>query len=500
MSKRRRRLWKWLIVIGILAGLGGWFFTRPKPPIEVLTAQAERVSELKAIVTASGEIQAHESVDIQAEIAGVIIELAVVEGQRVTKGQLLLRIDPLQMQTEVEAARASHAAALAESKGMDARIAAGQANIARDKALVDAARVDLAQTEVSAKRARSAFERTRKLFEKGLVPDEEDEIAEAEAKLADARVEAATSKVAQIEAQQKASEIALEEMGASRDAALQRAAAAKAAFDRADDLLKKTKIESPLDGVITHLNVEVGERAVPGILSNPQATLMTIADLSALEAEIDVDETDIVKVRLGHPAEVVVDAMEDTTFIGEVTEIANAPKTASSLSATQGKDFEVTARLREPTAALASLRPGMSCEAKIKTDTRRDVLVIPIQALVMREVFVGDAGEFQGVVPPVTKTEPGGIAKAADEKGKRKTEERQGIFVVEAGGNARFRPVRIGIYGEMEVEVLEGASEGDTVIIGPQRVLRTIFDGQSVRGKPVIGRLAREEEDRDVAR
>ncbi|MBN1419812.1 MAG: efflux RND transporter periplasmic adaptor subunit [Planctomycetes bacterium] len=497
MRKRKRRLWKWLLLLVIVAGGIVFLAMRPAPAPEVFTAQAERVEVLKAVVTASGEIEAHESVDIQTEIAGVIVELPVTEGERVEKGQLLLRIDPLQTETEVQSARAQHAAAEAEVKGVDARTAAGEANIAKDKALVEAARVDLAQAEVSAKRSRSAFDRTRKLFEKGLVPVEEDEIAEAEAKLADARVDAANARIAQLQAQQRASEIALEELSASREAATQRAAAAKALLDRMEDLLEKTKIESPLDGVITHLNVEVGERAVPGILSNPQATLMTIADLSVIEARIDVDETDIVRVALEMSAEVIVDAMEDTPFSGKVTEIANAP-TMAGTSSQQGKDFEVVVRLASPTASLPMLRPGMSCEAKIQTSERKDVLVIPIQALVMREVFIGKTGEYEGVVPPPRPGEEVRVAEGDGKAEKRKREERQGIFVVGPEGKARFRPVRTGILGEMDVEVLEGAAEGDTVIIGPMRSLRTIGDGDAVQARPALGRGARDEADDGV--
>ncbi|MBW2196016.1 MAG: efflux RND transporter periplasmic adaptor subunit, partial [Deltaproteobacteria bacterium] len=243
---------------------------------------------------------------------------------------------------------------------------------------------------------------------------------------------------------------------------------------RAKNQLSKTTLYSPLSGVITQLLVDEGERAVPGMLSNPQATLMTIADLSVIQAELKVDETDIVNISLGDKAEVKVDALPDQVLEGEVTEIGNSPINASLGSQQEAKDFKVVVTLRDPSS---KLRPGMSCTGDIITDVKNNVLVIPIQALTIREVEVDEDGNYHE--PDLAKKT--NTAQADSEKEKPMKEELEGVFVVTADKLARFRPVETGITGESEIEVLDQLKEGEEVVSGTFQALRTIKDGAAVK-------------------
>jgi HlyD family secretion protein len=221
--------------------------------------------------------------------------------------------------------------------------------------------------------------------------------------------------------------------------------------------------------------VEKGERAQPGIMSNPEATLMTIANLSVIQAELKVDETDVVNLSLGDITEVKVDALPDVVFEGEVTEIGNSP-IQSSAASQEAKDFKVIVTLRDPSP---KLRPGMSCTGDITTDVRNDILVIPMQALTVRDVEVDKDGKYH---PPDVNAQSGRVAKASgrgDDEPEKK--ELEGVFVVGENGMARFRDVKTGITGESEIEVLENLQEGETIVSGSFQTLRTIKDGAFVK-------------------
>jgi HlyD family secretion protein len=457
----------------------------------VRVAAVERLEELKALVNASGEIQARDSVDIQAEIAGVIIELPVEEGMSVRKGQVLLKIDPFQTLSDVESSRATLSALEAEAKGQEFQIATAEANAARDRFLRDSARVELRQAETNLARTRVLQTREKKLLEADLISPDQFELTDTQLKLDQAKVEAAQAKVQQYESQLKATEAGIEYARAALQAIKERSEAARSNLRRAEDLLSKTTIGSPLDGVVVSLNVEVGERAVPGIQSNPIATLMTISDLRVIEAELQVDETDIVNVKLDDVGEVTVDALPDTPLVGTVIEIGNSPIAGSGSQ--EGKDFKVVLNIADPPD---SLRPGMSCEADITTDVRQNVLVVPIQALTAREVEVDDEGRY---VPPGVPAGPVvGKVAAADDSSNLRREELEGVFVVGEDGLAHFRPVETGILGEIDVEILEGVVEGEEVVVGPLEALRTLLEHTPVtvdRSKPFLrlGRRSLEE-------
>ncbi len=448
---------------------------RPKTPTKVVTARVEQVPKLRSIVSATGEIRAKEFVDIQAEVAGIITEVMVREGDHVQKGDVLLRIDDLQLRAEADATRAQVGAAEADAKNALVGVATAEANLAAEKTQLVGIDNELEQARISAQRADASFRRKQELFQNQLIGTEEYEIAEADALLARQRLELSKARVEQARANYRAVETRIDAAKAVHDATLRRVDAAQASLARAENMLSKTVLRSPLTGVITKLNVEKGERAVPGIQSNPIATLMTIADMSVVEAEISVDEADIVSVAVGAGAEVEVDAIRDAKFAGEVTEVGQSPiqvTTSGSGQNQEGKDFKVVVRLVAPPP---TLRPGFTATADIVTATRENVLVVPLQALTAREVEVDAQGEY--VAPPQPQDDDKPAPWTAEQR--QRLREIEGVFVLQ-DGRVRFRPVRTGITGDMDIEVLGGLAAGDVVVSGPYQALRTLRDWDRV--------------------
>ena len=478
---RKKKIWiaaGGVVVLGLIV-----FFSikaTRKDEVSVQTAKVQRKDVLKAKVSASGEIRAKEFVDLQSEIAGIITELPVREGDKVEKNQVLLRIDPIQTEAEASSSRAQYEASMADARAQEFLILNAEAGLARDEAALRSARAELDQAESNLNRAQNSYRRKQQLHEDGLLSREEYELAQTEAKVASSQHESAKARVSQMEVQIGVAKNNIQQMKTSQAAALNRAKSQAAMLTRASDQLKKTTLYSPLNGVITQLLVEKGERAVPGILSNPQATLMTIADLSVIQAELKVDETDVVSLKLGDQSSVKVDALPDTTFEGEVTEIGNSPiRTTASSTQQEAKDFKVIVTLKSPSA---KLRPGMSCTGDITTDTKQNVLVIPIQALTIREVEVDKDGKYHE--PDLKKKkqkETGSVAQADTSKDKPKKKELEGAFVVNKDKQARFRPVKTGITGESEIEIKENLQEGEEVVSGSFQTLRTIKDGAAVK-------------------
>jgi len=230
-----------------------------------------------------------------------------------------------------------------------------------------------------------------------------------------------------------------------------------------------------MDGVITQLKKEKGERAVPGMMTSPEATIMTIADLSTIQAQLKVDETDIVNLSLGDVAQIKVDALPDVVFEGEVTEIGNSPIDSTS-SSQEAKDFKVIVTLKAPSSLL---RPGMSCTGDITTNTKRNVIAIPIQALTSRDVEVDKDGKYQ--MPDLSNKNKGAVARAASNKENAQKKELEGVFVITENKIARFRPIKTGITGESEIEVLENLKENEEIVSGSYQTLRTIKDGAPIK-------------------
>jgi HlyD family secretion protein len=472
---------KTVVVLTLLAVVVGgaitWQAMKPTPPTKVVLAKAERVADLRAIVSATGEIRAKEFVDIQAEVTGVITEVLVKEGDTVAKGTVLLRLEDLQLRAEADGAAAQLGAAEADAKNAEVGVATAEANLAAERTALANVRVESEQAKISCERAEASFRRKEELFQGNLIGSEEYEIASAEARLARQRLQYTEARIAQAEANLHAVATRVDAAKSARDSACKRVEAQRAGLARAKDMFDKTVLKAPLSGLITKLNVEKGERAVPGFQSNPVATLMTIADMSVIEAEIRVAEADIVDVAIGAPAEVEVDAIRDAKWKGTVTEIGQSPIQSASSGNSQnqeGKEFKVVVRLESPPP---QMRPGFTATAEIVTATRSDVLVVPFQAQTAREVEVDAAGNH--VPGPEPKDGDKERVLTAAERQKRK--ELPGVFVLREG-RARFQPIKAGVIGDsMDVEVLEGLREGDEVISGPNAVLRTLKDWDRVQ-------------------
>ncbi|MCR9248621.1 MAG: efflux RND transporter periplasmic adaptor subunit [bacterium] len=460
-----------ILLLVVVAAVGGgitWQALKPPEPTKVLTAKVEVVESLKSIVSATGEIQAKEFVDIQAEVTGIIVEVLVEEGQHVEKGQVLLRLEDLPFRADEDAARAQVKAAEADAKNAEVGVATAKANLAAEKTVLASMKLELEQAKTTRDRSRASLNRKKELFQQQLIGSEEFEVAAADARLAEQRLEWNEARLAQGDANIHAADTRVDAAEAVRDGQLERVEAAKAALKRSSDVLQKTVLRAPISGLITKLNVEKGERAVPGIQSNPVATLMTIADMSVIEAEISVAEADIVMVEIGALAVIEVDAMRDVEIRGQVTEVGQSPIQESTGGAAnqEGKDFKVVIRLDEP---LAALRPGFTATADITTATRESVLVIPLQAQTAREVELDAEQRYVRPPEPIDDS----LATPVSASQRRNLDEVEGVFVME-NGRAHFRPVKLGIIGDMDVEVLDGLQADETVVIGPIKALRTL--------------------------
>jgi HlyD family secretion protein len=474
MSKRKK-VW---LVIGVIAVLVVIIIasvsSSRKNTVLVQTSGVKRKDVLSSKVTASGSIRAKEFVDLQSEISGIITDLPVHEGASVKKGDVLLKIDPIQTAADRESSHAQYESSLAESRAQEFIIMNAEANLLRDEAALRSSRAELEQAENNFTRAQNSFKRKQALHEDGLIASDDYEIAQNDLKSAKSRLEVAKSQASQTETQVKVARNTIGQNKASAAARLASAKAAMASLTRASDQLRKTTLYSPLDGVITQLKVEKGERAQPGIMSNPEATLMTIANLSVIQAELKVDETDVVNLSLGDSTQVKIDAIPDEVFEGEVTEIGNSP-IQSSNSSQEAKDFKVIITLKNPSA---KLRPGMSCTGDITTDTKKNVLTIPIQALTVRDVDVDKNGNAISL-----NSNPSGIAGAKPSPVNKKSQKKEleGVFVIDQNNIAHFRDIKTGITGESEIEVISNLKEGEVIVSGSFQTLRTLKDGAAVK-------------------
>jgi HlyD family secretion protein len=475
MSKRKKLLILGGSVVILAIIVVASISSSRKDTILVQASKVKRKDVLNSKVTASGEIRAKNAVNLQSEITGIITDLPVREGDIVHKGDVLLRIDPIQTAADQSAKSSNYEAQLADSHAQQFAIKNAEANLLRDEANLTSMRAKLELTENDLVREQSKFKRQQQLHEDGLISREDYEIAQNSLKAAKSRLDQSKADVVNYETQIRVAKNNIEQSKTSASASLSRAKSAEANLTQANDSLKKTTLYSPQDGVITQLKKEKGERAVPGMLSNPEATIMTIADLSIIQAEIKVDETDVVNLALGNAAQIKVDALPEAVFSGEVTEIGNSPIQSAS-SSQEAKDFKVIITLKDPST---KLRPGMSCTGEITTHTKKNLLVIPIQALTVRDVEVDKNGNYHQ--PDLKSKKNESVAQAESKKENIQKKELEGVFVINENQIARFRPIKTGIAGESEIEVLDNLKEGEEFVSGRFEALRTIKDGAAVK-------------------
>ncbi len=480
MEARMNRKMKIIIISGgaglmLLVLLIAIIITSNKHAVVVQTAKAERVDLLTSKVTASGEIRAEKYVNLQSEVAGIITEIMVNEGDKVKKGDMLLQIDPIQREAEKNIAVAGYEQSVAEVRNRKIDLLNAELQLKRDEASLNQQRADLIQKENNYNRELNSFRRYQKLHEERLLSNDDYEAAQNSLNSAKSILEIQKETIKQTEAQIELSINKIEQMRLSVKNAEASEKSAEARLVQAQDNAKKSTITSPQDGVIVKLAKEEGERAVPGNQNNPEATIMEIADLSVIQAELKVDETEIVGLSIGDFAEVEVDALPDVKFEGQVTEIGNSPIAGTSQQ--EAKDFKVIVTLKNPSD---KLRPGLSCTSDITTETRKDVLAIPIQALTIREVKVDENGKY--IEPDLENKSNESVVQAnTDSKKDKEKEELEGVFVIDDKMRARFRPIETGITGESDIEVLNNLKDGEEIVTGSFQTLRTIKDGAYVR-------------------
>jgi len=396
MKRRTKILIGIAVLLLVVAGVGIAKSRQGKDITPVTLAKVTRM-DLTSKVSSNGKIDAQRKVDLSANVMGQIVNLAVREGDVVKKGSFLLQIDQKQLAASAKGAAASLQALFSDR---------------------DAARANAVE-------ARNSFERAQKNFGQKIIPAAELDRARAAYDAAQANVAASEQRIEQ----------------------------ARAGVAAAQDTLSKTTIRAPMDGIVTALPVEEGEVAVIGTMNNPGTKLLTIADMSVVEAVMEVDETDVPNVKVGQHATVTIDAYPNKTYSGIVTEVGSSPIQRTLGGGTEAVNFEVKIQLENPPAGV---RPGFSASADIITDTRTKAIGIPIQALVVREK------------PGVSKT-----AKPQDE---------EGVFVNDKGA-VKFALVTTGLSGESNIEIVKGLSEGQEIVTGPFKALRELKDGSKVKAE-----------------
>jgi HlyD family secretion protein len=407
-----------------------------------VTAEAIKTRDLEAIVSASGKIQPKRLVNISADTSGRVVDLAVNEGDRIKKGQFLLQIDPKSLRTRVDSGTAS--------------LQAAEGSLDQLRQSVETARAQLDQAQKTAARQRDLWNQqltTRESLEKA-----ENDVVVATSAVRE-REKQVTSQAARIDQE--------------------RAGLESARYD-----LSKVRIESPIDGIVTRRNIQEGETAVIGTMNNAGTVLLTLADMSVIQAEVEVDETNIPNVSLGQTAKVTIDALPDRTFKGHVSEIGNSPiqSTSTQSNTTQATNFKVVVMLDEQ---IPDVRPGFTCTADITTATRSNVTAVPIPAVAVRElVFDANNQVVKAPVDPrkrrTTSSSVEPVAAAAELKPGETRKETEGVFVLR-GGKVEFVPIKVGISGDKYFEVTTGLKAGDQVVTGPYNSVRGMADGDSVK-------------------
>ncbi|MBS1841579.1 MAG: efflux RND transporter periplasmic adaptor subunit [Acidobacteria bacterium] len=447
-----------VVVAGAIAGIVLYSVNAAnKGVVTVQTAKVAKQDSLVSIVTASGEIKPTTYTNMQAQGFGRITAILVKEGEHIKKGDRLLLQENIQANADVQAQAAALNSAESGIVAADASYKSAQADLVQQKANLEKAKLD--------------YDRGDGLYKDGLIPRQDYDQRKTAYDAAAAAVESANARVSQLKAQMSQSRATMDQN--------------KAVLARTRDVLNKTTYTSPIDGIVSYLPVRLGEYVVPGIQNSNGSFLMTLSDMSVVTAEVKVDETDIVNVRMGQDADVSIDAVPGKTFHGKVTEIGSQAvlrssglaTTQSTTSTQEAKDFKVVVTLDSPPE---NLRPGLSTTAKIKTAERKSVVAIPIQALAVRsrkdlDEAAKNAKNQKGGGSSVSLAAPPPPAP-----GDPKKDEVQGVFVVN-GNKAEFRPVDTGISGVTDIEVTKGLQPGDEIVVGSYKALRTLKPSAQIK-------------------
>lgn len=458
-----------VLVVLVIAGIS-W---SKRGTVVVQTGKVGR-QDLAAIVTASGQIKPPDAnlVNVTSNSFGKIVEITVKEGDTVKKGQLLMRTEDVQQTASVQGQEAA-------IRTEEADLQASQASVDSAKATLNLQQANLAQAQAKFRQSSDAFDRGQELFKDKLLSRQDFDSRLSDFQVAKANVQSAEASVEQAKAQ-------LQQAQFNHDMTAARLAQNKAQLTGLQNQLAQTVYNSPINGIVTSLPVTVGENVVTGIQNSAGNTLFQVADMSIITAEVLVDETDIVNVKLAQPAQVSIDAIPNKTFAGKVTEVGQSAvssttgqtTTTSSTSGTsnqEAKDFKVVVTLDNPPP---NLRPGLSCTAKITTATRQNAIAIPIQALTIRTRRELEESQTDGKGKALAASRP--MSQLSEQEQNRLKEEVQGAFVIR-DGKAVFVPVDSGIMSDTNVEVLKGLKPGDEIVTGSYQVLRTLKNNTKVR-------------------
>jgi HlyD family secretion protein len=448
------KTWKKVVTgIGALA-LAGIVYSVARYELNkgVVTVQSGKVvrQDLTSVVTASGEIRPKNYTNVMGEGFGKITEIIAKEGDHVKKGDVLLHLENIQPGADVQAQLAT--------------IQAAEAGMTMADANYQSAVATLAQRQSDLEKAKFDWDRSQKLFEEQLISKQDYDASKAVYNGAVAGLNASKAQV--------------EQTRAARDQSRSTAEQGRAVLTHTRDVLRKTTYTAPIDGIVSYIAVRVGENVVPGIQNAEGSFLMTISDMSIVTAEVKVDETDITNVREGQPADVTIDAVPGKVFKGHVSQVGElailrtsgqAATTQTTANTQEARDFKVVVTVDN---APTSIRPGLSSTAKIQTAQKKDVLTIPIQALAVRsqkELEEAKQGKSDGVTLAASK--PAGAGQKEDITG---------VFILRAK-KVEFVPVQTGIIGVTDIEVTSGLREGDEIVTGSYKALRTLKPGASIK-------------------
>jgi HlyD family secretion protein len=435
--------------VGVIGGMA--WYSIYKSNQGVTTVQTGRVGrqDLISLVTASGEIRPKNYTNVLGEGIGKITDIVVKEGDHVKKGDVLLHLENIQPGADVQAQVASIDAADAGMKAAASGYDAAVATLAQRQADLDKAKLD--------------WQREQLLYKEQLVSRQDFDSGKAAYDSAVAAVSSSQAQADQARASREQSRSNLEE--------------GNAVLRRTRDILRKTTYTAPIDGIISYIAVRVGENVVPGIQGTAGSSILTISDMSVVTAEVKVDETDITSIRNGESADVAIDAIPGEIFRGHVSEVGElailrtsgqAAMTEATANTQEARDFKVVITLDNPPG---SVRPGLSATAKIQTAQKQNVLTIPIQALAERS---------PKELEEAKNGTSGSVTLAASKSESSQKADIQGAFIVRAG-KAEFVPVETGITGVTDIEVTNGLREGDLIVIGSYKALRTLRPGTSIK-------------------
>lgn len=396
-----------LVILGLLV-----VFSGNKEQITQVQLEEVQRRNITQKVSATGKINPEYKVVITPEVTGEIVELPVKEGDVVKKGQLLIKIKP-----DTYIAARDRAAATLES---------AKAGLARSKAVLD--------------RVKSEYDRVQGLYNKKLSSDAELEQAKANFLTSRSDFESQQASVQQFQA----------------------------ALKEANENLYKTTIYSPMNGTISQLNVELGERVLGSGFSQG-TNIMTVADLSQMEADVEVDENDVVLISVGDTAKIEIDAFPNKEFKGVVYQIGNSAKTTAQGTQQEVVNFEIKIRLNDPEK---TIRPGMSCNADILTETKTNVLSVPIQSVTARGNMPQPMGGKEGGDEGVTQV------KNENKKDKKPKE----VVFIADNNKAKMKEVKTGISDDNYIEVISGLNGGEKVVSGPYRAIsRELNENANIR-------------------